>query len=69
MSTIITLPYDPTWQALEWVKDNCPSYFTNKATQVRRVFTPTGDTYDKVTHIDYYFYNEQDAVLFALRWA
>ena len=69
MSTIITLPYDPTWQALTWAKKHCSGYITHQASRVKTVTAPTGDTYDKVTHIDYYFYKETDAVLFALRWA
>ncbi len=72
MSTIVTLPYDPVWTALEWAKKNCPSYITNHAKPMwvgdvndrrRSAYMSTTD-YD----INYYFDEEEDAVLFTLRW-
>ena len=55
----VTLPYDPHWKALEWAKENCLSYCTNSASG-----PATLQFYDIV----YYFSDEKDAVLFALRW-
>jgi len=51
----VALPYDTTWAALKWAKDNCPSYITNSS-------TPEGK-------IVYYFGQEKDAMIFTLRWA
>lgn len=50
----ITLPYDPEWRALQWAKEYCPSYITNKAS--------VGG------HIVYYFFNAEDAMMFKLKW-
>jgi hypothetical protein len=52
----VTLPYDPTWQALEWAKKNCPSYITNSAEFGGKI-------------IYYYFGTEEDAVMFKLKWS
>lgn len=58
---IVTLPYDPTWQALEWAKKHCPSYITNDV-------HPYGyNTYDR-KKIDYFFSDEKDVIWFKLRW-
>lgn len=58
---IVTLPYDPVWEAMTWAKTHCPSYITNDMHKY-------GNSYDN-KRIDYFFDNEQDALLFALRWA
>ena len=52
----VTLPWDHDCvdKALEWAKENCPSYITHLV----------GPDYGIV----YYFSDEKDAVLFALRW-
>ena len=65
MSIIVTLPYNPTWTELVWVKKHCPSYITN---DVHKDVISGYDTYD-VQKIDYYFSNEKDALMFRLRWA
>lgn len=62
MSTIVTLPYDPVWAPLDWVKKNCPSYITNDLHQDGYY------TYDN-TKVDYFFSDERDATLFTLRWS
>jgi hypothetical protein len=61
MSVHVTLPYDPTWKALEWAKKNCKSYVTNQTHQ------DGYNTYDQ-NKIDYFFSKETDAVLFAMKW-
>jgi hypothetical protein len=43
--------------ALEWAKENCPSYITNVAV-----------SNDDCAKIRYYFGNEHEALLFLLRW-
>lgn len=61
---IVTLPYDPydpVWEAMTWAKTHCPSYNPNDMHKY-------GNSYDN-KRIDYFFDNEQDALLFALRWA
>jgi hypothetical protein len=67
----VTLPYDPTWQALEWAKRNCPSYITNNTNE----FGPFTVTYNRYNtsqtvmyQINYYFGDEKDATAFLLRW-
>lgn len=57
MSTSVVLEYDPSWQALMWAKKNCSSYITNNSSL-------ESDTY----YIHYFFSEEKDAILFALRW-
>lgn len=55
----VTLPYDPEWPALKWAKENCPSYYTNTATQVDSVYG---------YNVHYYFTEEKDVVAFTLKW-
>ena len=55
----ISLPYDPEWLALAWAKEYCPSYINNGYSS----YSSEDNT------IDYYFYDERDAVMFALRWS
>jgi hypothetical protein len=65
----VTLPYDPHWKALEWAKENCPSYCTNSASGPPKIHTSPGGWVTKYSNdIVYYFSDEKDAVLFALRW-
>ena len=57
----ITLPYDPIWRPLEWAEENCPSYITNTLHE--------NDQRDcEYLRIDYFFSDEKDATLFALKW-
>ena len=58
----ITVPYTPFWEPLTWAKENCPSYITND------LHRGGYNTYDH-TCIDYFFGDEKDALMFALRWA
>jgi hypothetical protein len=58
----ITLPYDPVWKPLPWAKKYCSSYITND------VHCDGYNTYDN-SRIDYFFGNEEEATMFALRWA
>jgi hypothetical protein len=59
--TVVTLPYSPFRDPLDWAKENCASYITNDLHQ---------DGYNTYDHskIDYFFGNERDATVFALRW-
>lgn len=66
MSIIVTLPYDPVWEPLEWAKKHCPSYITNS---VHEFVNSEGVFIGDVDHIDYFFSNEKDALMFRLRWA
>ena len=67
MSTVVTLPYDPVWRAVEWAKENCPSYITNDVEPIE----PDATIYTKRPrpNIRYYFGDERDAFWFRLRWA
>ena len=68
MSIKVTLPYDPEWQALKWAKEYCPSYITNKAvtTTGERITVPEYySNYDVV----YYFSEQQDAMMFKLKYS
>lgn len=64
----VTLPYDPVWTALEWAKEHCPSYITNKSINTTRL-KPAPGGWVSDSNIVYYFSDEQDAVLFKLTWA
>jgi hypothetical protein len=57
----VTIPAFPFRDALDWAKENCPSYITNDLHQ------DGYNTYDH-TKMDYYFSDEKDALIFALRW-
>ena len=61
MGIIVTLPYDPTWPALKWVKEHCPSYITNEVHQDGYY------TYNQ-NKIDYFFGDKEDALMFKLKW-
>ena len=57
-SIVVTLKYDPHWQALEWAKINCKSYITNDV---------CGRAWDNYI-VSYYFSNKEDALVFKLMW-
>jgi hypothetical protein len=61
MSTVVTLPHDPVWRALDWALRNCPSYITNDSHK-------TADGRYVMDHIDYFFSDEKDAIMFMLRF-
>lgn len=58
---VATLPYDPQWRALEWIKENCPSYITNDVHKEKGT--------ELVTRIDYFFGDDRDVVWTLLRWS
>lgn len=61
MSYVVTIEYDPTWKALAWAKKHCPSYITNDVHSYRKYGGPVD--------VDYFFYNEADAIWFKLMWS
>lgn len=62
MSRHVTLPYSPFWEPLNWAKENCPSYISND------LHMDGYNTYDH-TKIDYFFSDEEDAIIFKLTWS
>lgn len=46
-------------EALDYAKDNCPSYITNSVVIDPVTFAPL---------YKFYFYDEKDAMLFSLKW-
>lgn len=68
MRNIVTLPYDPVWRALDWAKDNCPSYITNDVHTKEQTNTKDSPVYIE-HYINYYFSDPKDAMWFALRWS
>jgi hypothetical protein len=62
MSIYVTIPYDSSWDALEWAKTHCASYITNQ-------YHRNPDNSSDVLGIDYFFGSEADATFFALRWS
>ena len=72
MKICITIPYTPYREALDWAKENCPSYITNDFHFCEAGNGSNGnDWYGSYDHtkIDYFFAEEKDATLFALRWS
>jgi hypothetical protein len=67
MKNYVVIPYDPTWRALEWAKEHCPSYITNDRESAQPRPYPDHNTED--VRIRFYFGNERDATAFALKWA
>lgn len=67
MKNYVVIPYDPTWRALEWAKEHCPSYITNDRTPGPR--PPYPDHSIDNIKIRFYFGNKRDATAFALKWA
>jgi len=62
MSTYVTLPYTPLWEPLEWAKEHCPSYIKNDAHMIGY------NSYD-TTRVDYFFGDEEEAIIFKLTWS
>ena len=48
----------PGFEPLQWAKKNCPSYITNDAVQ------KNGEYYYR-----FFFSQERDQIIFALRWS
>jgi hypothetical protein len=67
MKNYVVIPYDPTWRALEWAKEHCPSYITNDRTPGPPRYYTTHSIDD--IKIRFYFGNKRDATAFALKWA
>jgi hypothetical protein len=63
----VTLPYDPDWTALSWAKEHCPSYITNKVSNTTKLKKVSGGWVND-SSIVYYFDDEQDVMMFTLRW-
>jgi hypothetical protein len=54
----ITLPYTSSWwKPLNWAKKNCPSYKNYLIEES-----------ESQKYIHYYFVDDKDATIFALRW-
>lgn len=66
MITVVTLPHDPVWTALDWAKENCPSYITNSGRKEER--TSIDGLVYVVYMIDYHFGDDGDAAWFTLKW-
>jgi hypothetical protein len=62
MSIRVTLPFRQSMDPLAWAKENCPSYITND------VHMSGYNAFDP-TKIDYFFEDNKDALIFALRWS
>ena len=65
----ITLPLNQNGDnilPLEWAKDNCPSYITNS---VDVIYESDDQRFPTGFVMKYHFYDEKDAVMFALRWS
>lgn len=60
----VTLPYDPLWQPLDWAKTHCLSYITNDVHYDGHYSFDNPDI-----KVDYFFYDEKEALCFALRWS
>jgi hypothetical protein len=66
---IVTLPHKQNGDSrlpLEWAKDNCPSYITNS---VDPIYESDDQRLPSGFVMKYRFYDEKDAVMFALRWS
>lgn len=69
--SFVTLPYDPYdfGKALTWARNHCPSYNTYSVCAHVKMETDPGDRQVDIDRITYYFDEEKDAILFALRWS
>ena len=61
MRYTITLPHDYEWHPGTWAKENCPSYLSSTAHLRHGQNLPE-------SKIEYHFANEQDAMIFSLKW-
>lgn len=64
MITILDQGYEHSGRMLQWAKKNCPSYITNDAVAI-----VTADLTDTTYKRIFYFGNDRDAAIFALRWS
>lgn len=68
MGATVTLPWSPTWEALEWAKKHCPSYITNSAATSEKTGNGSSPVYIEY-YINYHFSDPKDAILFRLMWS
>lgn len=61
----VTLPYDDKWLALAWAKEHCASYITNSKSDRKGEII---SYFSRKVYIDYFFSDEKDATMFALKW-
>ena len=61
----VSISHSKCHGALDWAKENCPSYVTNRVDIIR-----LAEMDEKVgpIYITFFFADEKDATLFALRW-
>lgn len=62
MSHSVAIPHDDAFQAVLWSQQYCPSYITNKVKFLDH------NTDDRYFLIEFFFVEEKDATMFALRW-
>jgi hypothetical protein len=68
----ITIPANNAWEAVEWAKENCPSYITNDYSVLggRTGYYETGRD---IENCDFFFVDDEqgskDMVMFSLKWA
>jgi len=62
MSYTVILPCDPVEPRHNWAKEYCPSYITNVLGYIDAMY------WISEMSLTYYFGEETDAVLFALKW-
>ena len=55
----VTLPHIHSWHARNWASDNCESYLS---------CTIYGTFGTDNSFVEYYFEEEKDMILFALKW-
>ena len=53
----VDLPYPVSYESVSWVKKHCPSYITNEAVKKKGIY-----------YYRFYFSEEKDQMMFALRW-
>lgn len=61
----VAIPYSKVNSAIEWAKENCPTYITY---QVDVDTLVAEDIAEALIQVIFSFGNENDAVMFALRW-
>jgi hypothetical protein len=68
MSYEVVIPYDPAWEPLDWAKEHCPSYITNRAIAQETKYDIIVRAYYNDYDVVYYFSEGKDATAFALKW-
>lgn len=61
----VSIESKKAYEALDWIKLNCPSYITNQVDMIHL----TDKKRIGPIKISFVFDDEKDATLFALRWA